>query len=145
VFCFAKFMDPDFSATHARFIEENDDVLVEGYTTTAEHPWGSGALRVCPPCLDDFAAEFGWSIEKGRRATGRHIDRLVLSASRRDPRAASRWPRPPRCSSERSDEPRPPTGPPPLGSPLPLKRAEKLATPPALGAVLGSAVVVDRQ
>lgn len=65
LFCFAKFMDPDFSATHARFIEENDDVLVEGYTTTAEHPWGSGALWVCPPCLDDFAAEFGWSIEEG--------------------------------------------------------------------------------
>jgi hypothetical protein len=38
VFCFTKFMDPEFSEAHRRFIEEHNDVLTEGYTTTETHP-----------------------------------------------------------------------------------------------------------
>jgi hypothetical protein len=33
-FCWAKFMDPDFSDEHRRFIAAHPDVLTEGYTTT---------------------------------------------------------------------------------------------------------------
>ena len=37
-FCWAKFMDPDFSPEHQRFIGQHPEVLTEGYATTAEHP-----------------------------------------------------------------------------------------------------------
>lgn len=58
-FCWAKFMDPDFSDEHRRFIAERAEVLTEGYTTTATpatHHW------VCQTCMDDFADEYGWNL-----------------------------------------------------------------------------------
>jgi hypothetical protein len=36
VFCFAKFMDPDYSDGHRRFIEEHPEVLTDGYATTGQ-------------------------------------------------------------------------------------------------------------
>ena len=38
-------MDPDFSESHRRFIEEHDDVLTEGYT--------SGPHWICPRCVEE--------------------------------------------------------------------------------------------
>jgi hypothetical protein len=40
-FCWAKFMDPNFSDAARQLIEENPEVLTEGYTTTAEHEHGA--------------------------------------------------------------------------------------------------------
>jgi hypothetical protein len=61
-FCWAKFMDPDFSEAHRRFIEEHPEVLTEGYATTAEHEGGADGHWVCRPCFDDFADLFEWRV-----------------------------------------------------------------------------------
>ena len=65
LFCSAKFMDPGFSEAHRRFVEQHDDVLTQGYTTTDEHARGAGRHWVCPQCLGDFAVEFGLRVEDG--------------------------------------------------------------------------------
>jgi hypothetical protein len=67
-FCSAKFMDPNYSEVHRRFISEHDDVLTEGYATADEHERGAGYHWVCPPCTSDFAEEFRWRIEGGPAA-----------------------------------------------------------------------------
>ena len=61
-FCWAKFMDPDFSPEHRKFIEQQPDVLSEGYATTAEHPHGADYHWVCPTCFSDFAERLGWRV-----------------------------------------------------------------------------------
>jgi hypothetical protein len=61
-FCQAKFMDPDFSPEHRRFIEQHPEVLTEGYATTAEHPNGADYYWVCARCFGDFAGRFGWRV-----------------------------------------------------------------------------------
>ena len=38
----------------------DDDVLTEGFATSAEHPRGADYHWVCEPCFRDFAEEFGW-------------------------------------------------------------------------------------
>jgi hypothetical protein len=62
LFCWAKFMDPQFSDEHRRFIQEHSDVLTEGYTTTADHERGADWHWVCPQCVEDFAEEFSWRV-----------------------------------------------------------------------------------
>jgi hypothetical protein len=62
VFCWAKFMDPDFSDADRRHIAEHPDVLTEGYATTAEHDQGADYHWICKPCFDDFAVRFQWRI-----------------------------------------------------------------------------------
>jgi hypothetical protein len=78
-FCWAKFMDPNFSPEHKRFIAEDPDVLTEGYAVHDRRPDpSSGALLgrvspdgpieqketsaqrdgywwVCPNCVADFS------------------------------------------------------------------------------------------
>ncbi|HEX3510359.1 MAG TPA: hypothetical protein VHT27_04585 [Solirubrobacteraceae bacterium] len=61
-FCWAKFMDPDFSPDHRRHIEEHPDVLTEGYATTAEHERGADYHWVCKRCFDDFNDLFEWKV-----------------------------------------------------------------------------------
>lgn len=61
-FCWAKFMDPNFSEDHRSFIAEHPEILTEGYTTTAEHPHGAERHWICPACFDDFAARFAWRV-----------------------------------------------------------------------------------
>jgi len=61
-FCWTKFMDPDFSADHHRFVSEHAEVLIAGYTTTQVHPSGAKSHWVCETCMDDFADEFAWSV-----------------------------------------------------------------------------------
>jgi hypothetical protein len=39
-FCWAKFMDPEFSVEHQQFIEDNPEILTEGYATTATESIG---------------------------------------------------------------------------------------------------------
>jgi N-acetyltransferase len=64
-FCWAKFMDPEFSPEHRRFVAENPDVLTEGYTTTHAHPDGEGVRWICEPCFNDFRERFGWRVTTG--------------------------------------------------------------------------------
>ncbi len=61
-FCWAKFIDPNFSDTAHRFIEEHPEVLTKGYTTTAEHEHGADHHWVCKQCYDDFVNLFEWRI-----------------------------------------------------------------------------------
>lgn len=70
-FCFTKFMDPGFSDAHRRFIEEHEDVLTEGFTTTDEHKKGADWHWVCPTCAEDFAGEFGLRLQGGPADGGR--------------------------------------------------------------------------
>ena len=60
--CSVKFMDPDVSAPHRRQVEGDSAVLTEGYATTAQHERRADYYWVCPPCFDDFAAEFRWHV-----------------------------------------------------------------------------------
>ena len=61
-FCWAKFMDPNFSEGHRQHIAEHPDVLTEGYTTTASHKRGADYYWICPACFDDFAERFAWHV-----------------------------------------------------------------------------------
>lgn len=63
-FCWAKFMDPEFSDAHRQHIADHPDVLTEGYTTTAAHSHSPAAEShwICKPCFDDFADRFQWRI-----------------------------------------------------------------------------------
>jgi hypothetical protein len=63
-FCRAKFMDPTFSKTARRVIEEHPDVLTEGYTTTVSHEQGADYHWVCKQCCEDFSGLFEWRIEQ---------------------------------------------------------------------------------
>jgi hypothetical protein len=62
-FCWAKFVDPDRSPETGRLVDEQPDLLTQGYTTTASHPDGAGYHWVCPTCFDDFRERFGWRLE----------------------------------------------------------------------------------
>lgn len=62
VFCWAKFMDPDFSEAHFQHIAEHPEVLTEGYTTTDTHAEGAAYHWICKPCFDDFAERFEWRV-----------------------------------------------------------------------------------
>jgi hypothetical protein len=61
-FCWAKFMDPDYSDAHRKAIENDSELLTEGYATTAEHPHGADYYWICQECFDDFAQDFGWRV-----------------------------------------------------------------------------------
>jgi hypothetical protein len=61
-FCWAKFIDPTFSAEHRAMVERDPEVLTEGYTTTDAHPKGADYYWVCPACFDDFAERFQWIV-----------------------------------------------------------------------------------
>ena len=61
-FCWAKFMDPEFSEAHRQHIAEHPDVFTEGYTTIAEHEQGAEYHWICKPCFDDFVDRFQWRI-----------------------------------------------------------------------------------
>lgn len=65
LFCSTKFMDPDFSEAHRSFIEEHEEVLTEGYTTTDKHEQGADWHWVCPQCVEDFSSEFRLHVEGG--------------------------------------------------------------------------------
>lgn len=56
--CWAKLMDPQFSTKHAQFIREHPDVLTIGLVT--EEQERRPERRVCEPCFEDSATEFGW-------------------------------------------------------------------------------------
>lgn len=45
-----------------RHIAEHQDVLTEGYATTAEHDHRADYHWICKPCFDDFADRFQWHI-----------------------------------------------------------------------------------
>jgi hypothetical protein len=62
-FCWAKFMDPTFSAEHRGQVEAEPEILTEGYATTDEHRQGAGYHWVCPRCYDDFKERFDWRVE----------------------------------------------------------------------------------
>lgn len=56
--CSAKFMDPDFSPTHAEYMRDHPEVLTEGYATQPDYQ--PQPVWVCPECFADFSVEFGW-------------------------------------------------------------------------------------
>jgi hypothetical protein len=56
-FCGVTFIDPTRSDADRKHGEE---VLTEGYATTAEHPRGADYYWICPKCFDDFAERFRW-------------------------------------------------------------------------------------
>ena|SRR2546421_8085884 len=84
-FCWAMFMDPDLSPESRKFVDENPEILTEGYAVQGRAPAPpSGALLVrafanhqetkvlragrndywwvCPTCVNDFAARFSWTV-----------------------------------------------------------------------------------
>jgi hypothetical protein len=61
-FCWAKFLDANYSPVHAETLKSDPEVLAEGYT---EAPGGSqpaGEHWICPQCFEDFRDEFGWTV-----------------------------------------------------------------------------------
>ena len=90
-FCWAKFMDPRFSAQHAQFIGEHPEVLTEGYAVQGRRPDASSGGQmgriyaddqktihpkrdveertvywwICPTCVKDFAQRFEWMVLEG--------------------------------------------------------------------------------
>ena len=63
-FCWAKFMDPSFSPSHAAAVDADPKILTEGYAVQGgktihgvKDDWW-----VCPTCTRDFAAQFEWFV-----------------------------------------------------------------------------------
>ncbi len=64
-FCWHKFLDPSYSETHRRILEEIPDRhSAEGYTNLPRQDRPAGKWWVCKQCFDDFAAEFEWAVVK---------------------------------------------------------------------------------
>lgn len=88
-FCWAEFMDPDYSPEHREFVKKaNPHVLTEGYAVQARDPGPSSAgvmgrtyvddpttihpkpasadtseyWWICPTCAQDFAKRFEWVV-----------------------------------------------------------------------------------
>jgi hypothetical protein len=61
-FCWAKFMDPDFSPAARALIDGHPDVLIEGYASTEGHPREADYHWVCERCFADFSQRFGWEV-----------------------------------------------------------------------------------
>ena len=61
-FCWAKFMDPEFSLEHYGFIAEHPQLLTEGYATIGAQPDGADTYWVCEACFSDFAERFRWRL-----------------------------------------------------------------------------------
>ena len=61
-FCWATFMDPNFSDEHREAIANDPEVLIEGYATTATHPMGADYYWICPTCFEDFVGRFKWRV-----------------------------------------------------------------------------------
>ena len=55
-------MEPNFSETHRRHIDQDADVLTEGYRTTGEHLHGADYHWICRQCFDDFSDLFRWRV-----------------------------------------------------------------------------------
>jgi hypothetical protein len=84
-FCWAKFIDPNFSADQARLTAEHPEVLSEGYAVQGRQPdeagpfmgrvYGAGQIDekvpsatptdywwVCPKYVGEFAERFEWTV-----------------------------------------------------------------------------------
>jgi hypothetical protein len=62
-FCWAKFVDPEFSAAHARLGDEDAEVLAEGYAAVGTGPGGEDDYHwICNRCYEDFRERFAWRI-----------------------------------------------------------------------------------
>ncbi len=69
-FCSATFMDPTFSAGHAKAVAEDPDILTEGYAVQERSPRGGTKddyWWICPTCAADFAKRFEWKILEAPR------------------------------------------------------------------------------
>lgn len=54
IFCWRKFVDPDFHEGHRRMLAEDDHTARKGYTDENERSW------VCVECMAEFGDGFGW-------------------------------------------------------------------------------------
>jgi hypothetical protein len=62
-FCNAKFMDPEFSAEHKRFIEDRPDIQTVGYAAKGTGPEGQDDYHwICEGCFRDFCEQFRWNV-----------------------------------------------------------------------------------
>src|SRR3712207_4582236 len=61
-FCSAKFVEDASPSATRGDPGTTEEVLTEGFTTTAEHPNGADYHWICPTCFGDFAARFGWRV-----------------------------------------------------------------------------------
>lgn len=64
-FCWAKFMDPSFSPSHAAAVDADPKILTEGYAVQGGktiHGVKDDYWWVCPTCTRDFAAQFEWFV-----------------------------------------------------------------------------------
>jgi hypothetical protein len=61
-FCWAKFMDPEFSTASRAFIDVHPEVLIEGYASAQGHPREVDYYWVCEECFAAFSDRFAWSV-----------------------------------------------------------------------------------
>jgi hypothetical protein len=63
VFCWHKFLDPQYSEAHRKTLEEEPDRnSSEGYTNLGDDDVPPGKWWICSACFADFSAEFGWGL-----------------------------------------------------------------------------------
>ena len=73
-FCWAKFMDPNFSAEHRAAIASDPEVLIEGYTTTGTAPHGCRLLLDLPRRVSMISLS-GSTARRGQPAVNRRVGR----------------------------------------------------------------------
>jgi hypothetical protein len=63
VFCFRKFLDPNYSPMHEEALRSHPEKRdAAGYTTSASEDRPPGKWWICKRCFADFNEEFGWSV-----------------------------------------------------------------------------------
>src|SRR5882762_3844058 len=59
VFCWTKFMDPNFSPAHREAVKNDSGILTSGFAAQGTGPDGEDDYHwVCEPCLSDLLSRF---------------------------------------------------------------------------------------
>jgi hypothetical protein len=61
-FCWAKFLDANYSPAHRVLLESDPEVLAGGYTEAPGGTQPAGEHWICKPCFEDFREEFEWEL-----------------------------------------------------------------------------------
>src|SRR5664280_401805 len=61
-FCWAKFLDANYSPEHRQTLEADPDALPGGYTEAPGSGEPAGEHWICPTCFEYFREEFEWQV-----------------------------------------------------------------------------------
>jgi hypothetical protein len=61
-FCWATFLDENYSEASSASLREDPALLGEGYTNEHSDRASAGEHWICPACFEDFREDFAWTV-----------------------------------------------------------------------------------